>query len=114
MAQEEHNNKELEHELDLVDELREKALVRNAAYQQRAAHHFNKHIHTRTFQLNDWVLRRVFQNTKELGAGKLGPTWEGPYKITKVVGNGAYKLQTEDGRNIPNSWNALHLKRYHF
>ena len=45
----------------------------------------------------DRVLRRVFQNTKEAGAGKLSCNWEGPYKITKVVGQGAYKLQARDG-----------------
>ena len=26
-------------------------------------------------------------------ASKLGPTWKGPYKITKVVRLGAYKLK---------------------
>ena len=45
--------------------------------------------------------------------GKLAPIWEGPYLITKVVGNGAYKLQTDKGRDINNSWNAIHLKQYH-
>ena len=54
----------------------------------------------RKFKLGDWVLRRVFQNTKEAGAGKLGLNWEGPYKVTKIVGQGAYKLQAQDGRNI--------------
>ena len=49
------------------------------------------------------MLRLVYQNTKDLGAGKLSPTWEGPYKFTKVVGQGAYKLQAQDGRNISNS-----------
>ena len=51
----------------------------------------------------DWVLRRVFQNTKEAGAGKLGPNWDRPYKVTKIVGQGAYKLQAQDGCDIHNS-----------
>ena len=41
------------------------------------------------------MLRRVFQNTKEARAGKLGPNWEGPYRVTKIVGQGAYKLQAQ-------------------
>ena len=101
------------HELDTIDERREKALLRISAYQQSIAKHYNKNIRTRTFKVGDWVLRRVFQNTKEAGAGKLGPTWEGPYLITKVVGHGAYKLRTKEGREINNSWNAIHLKQYH-
>ena len=66
------------------------------------------------FKIGDWVLRRVFQNTKEEGAGKLGLNWEGPYKITKIVDQEAYKLQVQDGRDIHNNWNATHLKLYHF
>ncbi|XP_038688375.1 uncharacterized protein LOC119987518 [Tripterygium wilfordii] len=110
---EETNWEQLNGQLDTIDELRETALTRTAAYQTRVAQHFNKHVRTREFKVGDRVLRKVFQNTKEVGAGKLGPNWEGPYQITKVVGHGAYKLQDRDGRNIPNSWNAIHLKFYH-
>lgn len=35
--------------------------------------------------------------------GKLGLAWEGTYKITKVVGQGVYKLQAQDGHYIHNS-----------
>ena len=111
---EDSNRDLLNHSLDAIDELRDKAHLRTALYQQKVAQHYNKNIRVRTFKIGDWVLRRVFQNTKETGAGKLGPNWEGPYKITKVVGHGAYKLQARDGRDIHNSWNATHLKLYHF
>ena len=67
------------------------------------ARHYNKNIQVRTFKLGDRVLRQVLQNTKDTVAGKLSPTWEGPYKITKVVGQGAYMLQAQDARNIHNS-----------
>ncbi|KAL5576837.1 hypothetical protein UlMin_018536 [Ulmus minor] len=111
---EDSNTELLNHSLDAIDELRDKAHLRTALYQQKVAQHYNKNIRVRTFKTGDWVLRRVFQNTKEAGAGKLGPNWEGPYKITKIVGHGAYKLQARDGRDIHNSWNATHLKLYHF
>ncbi|CAA7027871.1 unnamed protein product [Microthlaspi erraticum] len=101
-------------DLDLLDEKRETARIQNWCYQQDIARRYNKNVRTRTFQVGEWVLRRVFQNTMERGAGKLGPTWEGPYKITEVRGSGAYKLQDKDGKNQPNSWNALHLKTYQF
>ena len=111
---EEDNQQSLQHELGLLDEKREQVLIRVAAYQNQVTRHFNKNIRVRQFNVGSWVLRRVFQNTKEVGVGKLGPNWEGPYQITKVVGQGAYKLQTTDGRDIANSWNVVHLRQYHF
>ena len=91
-----------------------KAQLRTAVYQQKVAQYNNKNIIVRTFKQGDWVLHRVFQNTKEEGACKLGPTWEGRYKITKVVGQEAYKLQAKDGYDIHNSWTVMYLKLYHF
>ncbi|MBN8152406.1 hypothetical protein J0J37_22825, partial [Vibrio vulnificus] len=46
--------------------------------------------------------------------GKLGTTWECPYQIAKVVGHGAYKIQTKKGKNDSYSWNTVHLKQYQF
>ena len=70
---EDSNRELLNHSLDAIDELRDKAHLRTALYQQKVAQHYNKNIRVRTFKIGDWVLRRVFQNTKEAGAGKLGP-----------------------------------------
>jgi len=39
------------------------------------------------------VLKRVFDNKKEEGPGKLGINWEGPYIVTEVVQNGVYRLK---------------------
>ncbi|GKE21074.1 reverse transcriptase domain-containing protein [Tanacetum coccineum] len=30
--------------------------------------------------------------------GKLGPKWEGPYKVTEALGKGSYKLRDRDGK----------------
>ena len=73
---EDSNRDLLNHSLDAIDELRDKAHLRTTLYQQKVAQHYNKNIRVRTFKVGDWVLRRVFQNTKEAGAGKLGPNWE--------------------------------------
>ena len=71
---EDSNRELLNHNLDAIDELRDKAHLRTAFDQQKVAQHYNKNIRVRTFKIGDWVLRRVFQNTKDAGAGKLGPT----------------------------------------
>ena len=67
------NQELLNHNLDTIDELRDKAHLRTAFYQQKVAQHYNKNIRVRTFKIGDWVLRQVFQNIKEAGTGKLGP-----------------------------------------
>ena len=77
----EQNNVELAHDLDTVEELRESAERRLAIHTQQAARSYNKNVKVRVFKIGDWVLRKVFPNTREPNAGKLAPTWEGPYRI---------------------------------
>ncbi|KAJ9564345.1 LOW QUALITY PROTEIN: hypothetical protein OSB04_000311 [Centaurea solstitialis] len=104
----------LSYDLDALEELREKALRTMAAQKGIVERHFNKKVKAKIFQVGDYVLRHVFQNTQEPNAGKLSIKWEGPYIISKVIGNGAYRLTTTEGMEIPRSWNAHHLKRYYF
>ena len=52
------------------------------------------------------------QNTTNPADGKLAPKWEGPYKIESEAGKGAYKLINIEGKPLPRSWNAIHLKLY--
>ena len=47
------------------------------------------------------MLRKVMGNTLVLGDGKLGPNWEGPYKVVWLAGKGAYRLEDKDGKAIP-------------
>lgn len=46
--------------------------------------------------------------------GKLGPMWDGPYKVTSAQKNRSYTLETIEGRPIPRTWNTKNLKRFHF
>ncbi|XP_056855723.1 uncharacterized protein LOC130505154 [Raphanus sativus] len=62
--------------LDALDELEEKrdqALLRIQNYQNQIESYYNKKVKARPLELGDLVLRKVFDNTKELNAGKLGP-----------------------------------------
>nr|GEV96000.1 hypothetical protein [Tanacetum cinerariifolium] len=43
-------------------------------------------------------------------SGKLSPKWEGPYKVTKALGNGACKLKDHSGKLLPQTWNIRNLK----
>ena len=74
----------LERHLDKVDEVRGNAAIRMASYQQRAISHYNKKAQPHTFRVGTLVLRRVFENTTERGAGKLQENWEEPYVVSKT------------------------------
>jgi len=99
--------------IDDAEEFRDSALLRIQNYQQAAARHYNTKVKPRSFTVGDLVLRKVYENTAELNAGKLGAKWEGPYLVSKVVRSGVYELLTMAGENIPRSWNAHNLKKYH-
>ena len=65
------------------------------------------------YQLGDLVLRKVLQNTQEVGAGALVPNWEGPYKMVKVLQPGTYQLMRIDDTKLPRAWNAEHVRKYY-
>ena len=64
--------------------------------------------------MNDLVLRKVFENTREWKAGKLGANWEGPYMISKIIKPCVYELTEMSGEKVPRSWNSLNLKRFYY
>ncbi|XP_024010711.1 uncharacterized protein LOC112086183 [Eutrema salsugineum] len=72
------NNEMMLDTIDLVEEHRERALLQIQNYQQLAARYYNKKVKGRHFEDGDLVLRKVYQNTEEKNAGKLG------YRSNKV------------------------------
>ncbi|KAL0801373.1 hypothetical protein Bca101_056549 [Brassica carinata] len=98
--------------LDEIEERRDQALLRIQNYQHLAESYYNKKVRARPLELHDLVLRKVFDNTKEWKAGKLGTNWEGPYKIVEIVKPGVYRLETSTGDQVPRAWNAANLRKY--
>nr|CAN79683.1 hypothetical protein VITISV_011289 [Vitis vinifera] len=70
VAKQSNANMELGRNLDWTDEVRESATIRMADYQQRASAHYNRKVRSRSFKNGTLVLRKVFENTTEVGAGK--------------------------------------------
>ena len=68
-------------QLDLIDEVRATAKQRLARYQDLMAKHYNSKVRCRDFKVRDLVLRKVKSAMRDPSQGKLGPNWEGPYKI---------------------------------
>ncbi|XP_075665118.1 uncharacterized protein LOC142634732 [Castanea sativa] len=107
------NDEAMRLQLDMVDEVRATAEQRLALYQNLMARHYNSRVKCRDFQIGDLVLGKVTSATKDPSQGKLGPTWEGPYRITSWHKKGTYHLETLDGKKLRHPWNAEHLKKYY-
>nr|GEW36247.1 reverse transcriptase domain-containing protein [Tanacetum cinerariifolium] len=84
------NDEELRLNLDLLEERRELAAVREAKSKSKMMNNDASHA---------------------ASGGKLGPKWEGLYEVTEALGNGAYKLRSTDGTVLPRTWNVTNLKR---
>ncbi|XP_023638855.1 uncharacterized protein LOC111830605 [Capsella rubella] len=114
IADPELNDTRLHDHLDWSEELRDQAMIRIQNYQNSAAKYYNKTVRERRFNEGDLVLREVFENTKELNAGKLGAKWEGPYIVARRVHPGVYELSTMEGQRVQHFCNAAHLKRFYY
>ncbi|GKB93906.1 reverse transcriptase domain-containing protein [Tanacetum coccineum] len=71
-----HNDEELRLNLDLLEGQREHAAIREAKAKLKMTNH-------------------------AVDEGKLGPKSEGPYEVTKALGDGEYKLRSTDGMVLP-------------
>ena len=95
------NNKiELILNLDLLDEKREWTEIRQATYKHQVAKYYNQRVKHISFLPGDLVLKKVTLSTKEPNAGKLGPTWEGPYKVVKVFRPKTYWMEDMDEKTL--------------
>ena len=100
--------------LDLLEEHREAMTIRLAEYQQKLARRYNRCVKTMEFGAGDLVLRKAMGNMQDTNAGKLAPTWEGPYRITAIAGARAHYLEDLDERPLPQPWNVHNLKNFYY
>ncbi|XP_051130788.1 uncharacterized protein LOC127251219 [Andrographis paniculata] len=100
-------------ELEALDEKSLQAQQRLECYQARLSRAYNKKVKSRSFQIGDLVLavrRPIVINFRS--ENKFLSKWDGPYIVTHVYTNGAYKLTSQDGlRRGP--INGRFLKRYY-
>ena len=113
LATVEHNDEALRLNLDLLDEKREQVLRRTEDYQRKTSRYYNQKVKPRSYMPGDLVMKKLLPARKNPAHGKLGPNWEGPYIISRVVRPSNYELQTEEGKILHHAWNAEHLKRFY-
>ena len=95
-------------ELYFLEEKRYDSQLRVTAYQRPTARYFNLKVKIRRFQKGYIVLRRVLHSK-----GVLDLSWEGLYKIARVLTPREFQLAHLNGDRISRSWNAYYLRIYY-
>ena len=111
--QDEENEEQLCLNLDLIDEVRMDAEQRTTRYKSLMARQYDAMVKPKRFNIGDLVLNRVSLATRNLAHGKLGPNWEGPYRVINFKRQRSYYLEALDGRKLEHPWNVKHLKKYY-
>jgi hypothetical protein len=104
--------------VDLLEEARELALSRTAIYQQSLRRYHSRRVRSRSFQEGDLVLRLI---QKSKGMHKLSAPWEGPFVVSKAMGNGSYHLvdlrepnkSSKSEEETKRPWNISLLRPYY-
>ncbi|GJS84396.1 reverse transcriptase domain-containing protein [Tanacetum coccineum] len=104
------NNEALEINLDLLEERREEAAIREAKSKAKIEKYYNAKVQNTSFKPGDFVYRNNDASRAD-DTGKLVPKWEGPYEVTEALRKGAYKLRDRDGKQLPRTWNINNLKK---
>ncbi|GKE41702.1 hypothetical protein Tco_1468986 [Tanacetum coccineum] len=105
-----HNNEELWLNLDLLEERRERAAIREANAKLKMSKYYNARVRGVAFRPGDFVYRSN-EASHAMDGGKLGPKWEGPYEVMEALGYGAYKLRSLEGTVLLRTWNIANLKK---
>ncbi|GAA0175349.1 hypothetical protein LIER_28538 [Lithospermum erythrorhizon] len=106
-----HNNTRMRELLDFGDEGRDRAIAKMQKYKQTMARFYNRRVRNRQVVADDLVLR-MYKASRARDINKLNPKWEGPYRVTKVVGPGNYILEELSGKKIEHIWHGIYLKKY--
>ena len=104
----------LKKSLDLIEKRRENVMVQLAYYKHKLKQGYDSNVRSRPLALGDLVLRKILGTAKNPAWGKLGPNWEGSYRITSVAGISAYYFEDLDENIVPYPWNINNLRKYYF
>ncbi|GKB45142.1 reverse transcriptase domain-containing protein [Tanacetum coccineum] len=104
------NDEVLEINLELLEEKREQATIREANSKRQMEKYYNTKVRNTSFKPGDLVYRSNEASHVE-DTGKLRPKWEGPYEVTEALGKGSYKLKDRNGKELPRTWNICNLKK---
>ncbi|GKF66656.1 reverse transcriptase domain-containing protein, partial [Tanacetum coccineum] len=100
------NDEALEINLELLEEKREQAAIKEAKSKRQIEKYYNSKVRNASFKPGDLVYRSNEARRVE-DTGKLGPKWEGPYEVIEALGKGSYKLKDHNGKRTPANLECL-------
>lgn len=101
----------LEEHLDQLDEQQDAAETQVSLNKRRTKRYFNQRAKPEAFKIGNLVLRETGTTMQE--EEKLGLCCEGPYVVVVSTRPGLYNLKDTQGKELTDSWNTKHLKRYY-
>ncbi|GAA0143809.1 hypothetical protein LIER_35810 [Lithospermum erythrorhizon] len=110
--EEEQNSRALKEQLNFIDELKDKALFTMQKYKHLMARSYNRRVKGCPFRVGDLVLK-LYSASHLKYVNKLSPKWEGPYRVSLVLGPGTYELEEMDGKPVPRTWHASKLSKFY-
>ena len=103
--------------MDNIDEVADKRLEALRAIERdklRMARAYNKKVKLKSFQVGDLVWKVILPfGSKDNKFGKWSPSWEGPFKIARVVLGNSYLVESLKGTLLPRALNGKYLKKFH-
>jgi hypothetical protein len=96
-----------------VTDVRSKALKEIEKHKARVARAYNKKVKSKYFQVGELVWKTILPiGSKSNQFSKWSPSWEGPYKVIKVIYGNSYLLETLQGERLKVAFNGRYLKKY--
>ena len=103
--------------MDNIDEVSDRqlqALKKIEKDKLRVARAYNKKVRAKFFHVGELVWKTILPlGTKSNKFGKWSPSWEGPFKIIKVIFGNSYMVETMQGERLPRALNGRYLKKYY-
>ena len=73
----------------------------------RVARAYNKKVRAKSFQVGELVWKTILPlGTMSNKFGKWSPSWEGPYKIVKVISRNSYMMEMLQVEHLPRTING--------
>ena len=103
--------------MDNIDEVSDKrlqALKKIEKDKLRVARAYNKKVRAKSFQVGELVWKTILPlGIRRNKFGKWSPSWEGPYKIVKVIFENSYMVEMLQGERLPKTLNGRYMKKYY-
>ena len=100
--------------IDEVTDKRMKALKEIEKDKLRVARAYKKKVKDKSFQVGDLVWKTILPlGMKSNKFGKWSPSWEGPYRVVKIIFGDFYMMETLQGDRLSRAINGKYLKKFY-